>query len=414
MNSVSACLLVVEEPDVRASEDQERKVHTFSTRFRVKGPMTSTPWWKHKLVRKTTKVGAEVAKLAVHLNSSTSMLGRASVLLGAADALIGEEHPLLTEMALLPKIESTGLLNHLILDVLFESGRAAPGRSRGDQIEYILADEHSDLRVIWVATTKDYDTHPKGPWYQGGTAQEGSALIGRALWEILGSRAELDLHGSENSALRSDPLESHATSHLAEKIHAEAAAHNDRGRNRVLMLYGPPGTGKSYIARHVAHLRGGFSLRHEPHHWSRSNLTPLMGLMRPKTLIIDDVDRSSTTELPHIIEHVRGLCPLTIVSANYPDLLDPALRRPGRFDESIHVTSLDPNVVIGMVSDADDATKQRLLAIPVAYVEEYQACLEAFGPQRAEERLVELESLAANIEKAKPQPNPFSRPQTTN
>lgn len=373
--------------------------------------MPPTPWWKHKLARKTAKVGAEVAKLAVHLNSSTSMLGKTSVLLGAAGALIGEEDPLMTEMAFLSKIDAVGLTNEVTLNVLIEKGRAFPGRSRGHEVEYILKDEHSSLRVFWVSTARDHNTYPKGPWCQGGTPEQAEALIGRVLWECLGPSAELVLTSDNTSSLRPSPLSSHAPSYIAEKTHADTVVHNSQGRNRVILLYGPPGTGKSYAARHVAHLRGEFTLRHQPTHWSRSTLSPLMRFMRPKTLIIEDIDRNVANNLLHLIEESRTLCPLTIITANYPELLDPAMRRPGRFDEIIRIETLDPSVILKMIPDADEDTKQRVLALPVAYVEEYRTCLEAFGPKRAANRLKELETLAADLKQAKPQPNPFG-PQT--
>lgn len=194
----------------------------------------------------------------------------------------------------------------------------------------------------------------------------------------------------------------HASSVFAESLHANIKSYNEKGHNRVVLLHGPPGTGKSYVARHVAHLRGGFSLRHKPGHYSERLIPEMCALLRPRTLILDDLDRGTVDGILDFLEKARVICPLIIVTANYPEKLDPALRRPGRFDESFHVEAIDPNVVCCMAPNADQETFQRLLAIPVAYIEEYRTCLSVHGPERAHKRLEELEALASEVRKAKP------------
>ncbi|XP_047255456.1 cell division control protein 48 homolog B isoform X2 [Capsicum annuum] len=90
---------------------------------------------------------------------------------------------------------------------------------------------------------------------------------------------------------------------------------------RGLLLYGPPGTGKTSLVRAVvqecgAHL---IVIRREQEIRVASQLFMLM-----------DSIKSSSTSVSHVV---------VVASTNRPDAIDPALRRAGRFDAEIEVTT---------------------------------------------------------------------------
>lgn len=116
-----------------------------------------------------------------------------------------------------------------------------------------------------------------------------------------------------------------------------------RALPRSVLLDGRPGTGKSTMAKALAEISGPRSYRIELEtataffkSWGKSALD----ILRPTTVIIDDLDRLGTAavELLDGLERVRP--PLLVVTTNNVAALDPAIVRPGRFDELFTIDSL--------------------------------------------------------------------------
>jgi hypothetical protein len=359
------------------------------------------PWWQHRNVRKAAEVGTDVAHLAVHLTSSSTWIGKGAVLLGGVRALIQNPHNVATELAAdLPRLPMHNTTRHLAFELLLESGALEQGSKSDYSIEYLLRSEHGPLCLHWVHSSPGRShTETNGPWYRGGTEQEAQMLLGRALWDALGPKINLHVAHTpgENSQFLPDTFVDHAPSRKAQEIHESVERHNAKGHNRVVFLHGPPGTGKSYIARHVAHLRGDFSLRHKPTNYSATTLPDVAAVLRPRTLIVDDIDRFNARDILDAVEATKAIVPLTIITANFPKKLDPALRRPGRLDEVHHVEHLDEQVHESMLPDIDPDANDRLRKLPVAYVEEFRIALEVEGIDHAMRRLDELETRAAEL-----------------
>ena len=131
---------------------------------------------------------------------------------------------------------------------------------------------------------------------------------------------------------------------------------------RGLLLYGPPGTGKTLIARALSsqlkayfiHVDGpevmnkfygeaerrlreifAEAQRHAP---SIVFLDELDALAPRRSQVIGDVEKRVVAQLLALMDGMSSHLRVMVVGAsNMPELLDPALRRPGRFDREIYI-----------------------------------------------------------------------------
>lgn len=133
-----------------------------------------------------------------------------------------------------------------------------------------------------------------------------------------------------------------------------------------VLLYGPPGTGKTLIARAVAsesevhfiHVNGP-EVMHKYYGESEAKLREMFAEARrhaPSILFLDeidalapkrgdvhgDVEKRVVAQLLALMDGLESRGEIVIIGAtNMPDLLDPALRRPGRFDREIVINAPD-------------------------------------------------------------------------
>ncbi|MCZ6626339.1 MAG: CDC48 family AAA ATPase [Deltaproteobacteria bacterium] len=137
-----------------------------------------------------------------------------------------------------------------------------------------------------------------------------------------------------------------------------------------VLLYGPPGTGKTMIAKAVATEAGanfltakGSALLSKWYGESEKKIAEFFHRARqvtPAILFFDELDslapvRGGSLGEPQVTERVvnqllgemdgmeelKGV--VVLGATNRPDMIDPALLRPGRFDEIVYVPVPDPN-----------------------------------------------------------------------
>ncbi|WP_292484665.1 CDC48 family AAA ATPase [Methanohalobium sp.] len=168
-----------------------------------------------------------------------------------------------------------------------------------------------------------------------------------------------------------------------------------------VMLYGPPGTGKTMLAKAVANesdanfiTAKGSDLLSKWYGESEKRIAEVFSRARqvaPTVIFLDELDaiapvRGSTVGEPQVTERVvnqllseldgleelRGV--VVIGATNRPDIVDPALLRPGRFDELIMVPVPDKEarlkilkVHISKMELADDVSIDDLVAQTEGY-----------------------------------------------
>ncbi|SMB98681.1 transitional endoplasmic reticulum ATPase [Thermanaeromonas toyohensis ToBE] len=133
-----------------------------------------------------------------------------------------------------------------------------------------------------------------------------------------------------------------------------------------ILLYGPPGTGKTLIARAVAseteahfiHVNGP-EIMHKYYGESEARLRQVFEEARkkaPSIIFLDeidaiaprradvhgDVEKRVVAQLLALMDGLESRGNVVVIGAtNIPDLVDPALRRPGRFDREIAINVPD-------------------------------------------------------------------------
>lgn len=133
-----------------------------------------------------------------------------------------------------------------------------------------------------------------------------------------------------------------------------------------VLLHGPPGTGKTLIAKAVANESGanfytinGPEIMSKFYGQSEENLRKIFEEAEknaPSIVFIDEIDaiapkrsevhgeveRRVVSQMLTLMDGLKGRGKLIVIGAtNIPDTLDPALRRPGRFDREIIIDAPD-------------------------------------------------------------------------
>ncbi len=191
-----------------------------------------------------------------------------------------------------------------------------------------------------------------------------------------------------------------------------------------VLLYGPPGTGKTLIARAVAHETkahfihiNGPEIIHKFYGESEQHLRAIFeeaGKKAPSIVFLDELDaiapkrenvqgeveKRVVAQLLALMDGLKDRGQIIVIGAtNLPNVLDPALRRPGRFDREIGIGIPDRNGRLAILEIhtrgmplADDVDLSHLADITHGFV---GADLEALCREAA---MITLREIIPNID----------------
>lgn len=246
-----------------------------------------------------------------------------------------------------------------------------------------------------------------GPWVRSDKIDEIYKSIGNFIWKRIGSNHCQAVEDKDGNYSFVDDILAEKT--LPSKYADEAVVrinkylkHPEVGPTitRALLFFGRPGTGKSTCVRAIAQGLDMRSLRlpfYAIDEDVSTSLIPSLKILRPEVVIIDDVDRSRDQELLlEQLEMFRQHVRVVLATANYPEQIDNAILRPGRFDEAIQLEKLDAEIIATMIGeDVPIEYREKLGEMPIAYLNEFSLCRKVLGDKEAFAR---VEDLHARIE----------------
>lgn len=213
------------------------------------------------------------------------------------------------------------------------------------------------------------------------------------------SSTDNDSYGSSERkkgqiAIAEDNMLDSANSKFANDYATYLKKYLDKDIYRTVLFYGFPGTGKSTISRSLCDILGLRSLRvriEDMQIMDSETLGSMIQIFKPDVLIFDDLDRAGNQiSLLEMLESAHKSVKLVFATVNNINELDPALKRPGRFDEIHHVAKLDEVAVkklLGEYVDAYEITKDW----PVAFIKEYVIRRSVHGAEQARDSVIELQ-----------------------
>lgn len=194
-------------------------------------------------------------------------------------------------------------------------------------------------------------------------------------------------------------------SSIGEEISKEIEAFTKNNVHRTILLLGPPGTGKSTAIKYITNKLNYTSLRIS-NEVIENDLLQLVQVIKPDILIVDDFDRVSKQRfLLDFMTKLKKNTKAFLISCNFFDKLEPAMKRPGRIDNIYYIEKLDKDVIDNILGEYADITPKEIYDWPISYIQEYVNRCKYLGSEKALESMKELEQRIKNIDEICKKPN---------
>lgn len=198
-----------------------------------------------------------------------------------------------------------------------------------------------------------------------------------------------------------DDITNSVNSELAEQLSDDLKAYASHGIKRTILFHGRPGSGKSTLTRTICEKLNARSLRirvEDVGQVSVDFVRQIIDIVQPNVVIFDDLDRSqSVLTLFEMLEMLHKKVNVVFATVNHLESLTEALKRPGRFDDIVHVSKLDELTVMKLLGEYSDVYSI-VKDWPVAFIKEYVIRRNVFGKERALNGIKELQERLAYIE----------------
>lgn len=275
-----------------------------------------------------------------------------------------------------------------------------PGNTRPDGFIVCLKD---GVRIGWVGSTAQT---AESMYVSAGKAAEVKEIIREASWgKMTSSCIAIDiLKISWKSFFILNEQSDHdiyVKSKFTDKYSDLVKRYKDRKLGRSVLFYGPPGTGKSNIVRGIANSLGMRTLRLQNLNSIRNRaIVEILDLFAPQAIVLEDIDHLYGFDIAELLEKLEGFNKMgkyILGTANEVAKINPALLRPGRFDELIEISNIDRESVKEMIPDED--LFELVKDFPIAYIVEVKKRLETVGKEECLAGIEDIKKRVINSQK---------------
>lgn len=197
--------------------------------------------------------------------------------------------------------------------------------------------------------------------------------INSNFYNLDAKESKQDRYGSTtNFALNADDvhaIDSGRSTHYTQYLQSFL----DAGVNRSVIFLGAPGTGKSTLIQTVLKNLDliSFRFRYNAFTTDLSAIKYLLESLKIEALIMDDFEQGISNEfLLQFLEWTNRNIKLVLASSNSLRKINPAIIRPGRFDELFEINEVDDDLLQGLLGNKYEELGERVKKWPVAYINE--------------------------------------------
>jgi hypothetical protein len=175
----------------------------------------------------------------------------------------------------------------------------------------------------------------------------------------------------------------------------------DKGMSRSYMFYGLPGTGKTTLSQTIIDHFKFRTLKIRPKDTLKlAYFIEVLDFLKIDAIILDDFDQiEMSDDLLEFLEIVNNKVKITIGIANLLEGFDPAVLRPGRFDEVIKIEELEETAIKEVLGELTESCFDRVKTWPIAYIKELVKQHE-LNPVRFEEKFIDLEKRIETLKRS--------------
>lgn len=209
-------------------------------------------------------------------------------------------------------------------------------------------------------------------------------LIQEIFWKTYNGKAVMIMgsYGEELTCSTDASENSLISTKRGQEITESIKKFQEHGFSRSILFHGPPGTGKSNLVADIANSLGRRTLKFEKI-WecSDNQVAEIIALFKPTSIIFEDVDHLDEEDLTQMMakfEQFNKQNVVLLATANYIEKLDEALIRPGRFDQTIEIVNLEPEVILELVGQ-DQELFELVEGFPVAFINETVKRIKVLG-----------------------------------
>lgn len=171
------------------------------------------------------------------------------------------------------------------------------------------------------------------------------------------------------SSVELRPVESEKSKYFASELNRAF----EQNINRSLLLLGLPGVGKTTLAHTIIKHFNFKAIKFRPmKQMPLSSLVECIKYFNVDAIILDDFDQIEASDdiLLEFLEVMNHKVKLIIGISNSLSVFDPAILRPGRFDEIVKIDTLEDSSIKSVLKDLDKIYHNKVKSWPIAYVKE--------------------------------------------